>query len=71
MEMKMKKIYKVELTETVKYFGVIEAESLEDAATQAKKLAEDNAFPDGEQELLSSEVAASDGEKQLTITWEN
>ena len=67
----MKKIYKVELTETVKYFAAIEAESLVEAAAQAKWLAEDNAFPNGEQKLLKSEVIASDGEKQMTISWEN
>ena len=57
------KSFDVTLTETVRYFTEIEAETLEEAMGIAKKMAEDSSFPNGEQELVESfiEGRGSDG----------
>lgn len=51
----MKK-FDVTLTETVKYFAEIEAETLEEAMDIAMKMAEDSSFPNGEQELVEGVI---------------
>jgi len=60
----MKK-YRIELKETVLYYGDIEANSLQEALDKAEKLAANNEFPNGEQCLDDAVLSAWDDSGEL------
>ena len=60
----MKK-YRIELKETVSYYGEIEADSLQEALDKAEKLAADNEFPNDEQCLDDAVLSAWDDNGDL------
>ena len=65
------KTFKVELTETVTYFTEIDADSIEEALAEGKRLAQGSDFPNGSVELLDSKVTAynEDYTEKLETSW--
>ena len=63
----MKKTFRVELTETVRYYTEIEAETIEEALAEGKRLADGSDFPNGICDLLASKVTAIEEEDEKPI----
>jgi len=68
----MKKIFDVELEETVRYLAKIEAETLEEAFKCAKRLTLMADFPTDDSDVILQKIAAEDPEsgRKLETVWD-